>query len=72
MAASMRAGKQGSDQGAHAMSPACEEAFCRSIARRTGIVLQDHQLPNLRETVQSGCDRFGFNNSEEYFNSRLH
>lgn len=48
------------------LSPACEEAFCRLITRRTGIVLHDHLLPNLRETIRQGCGRFGFAACEQY------
>ncbi|WP_124949651.1 CheR family methyltransferase [Sulfuriferula thiophila] len=48
------------------LSAACEEAFCRAIARRTGIVLQDHQLPNLRETIRLGCERFNFPGCPHY------
>ncbi len=43
-----------------------EEAFCRLIAQRTGIVLQDHQLSNLRDTVNKGCERFGYSDAEHY------
>ena len=48
------------------LDPACEESFCRLIAQRTGILLQDHQLHNLRETVLKGCVRFGYENSTQY------
>ncbi len=44
----------------------CEDAFCVLIQQRTGIVLQDHQLSNLRDTVGSGCARFGFSDSAQY------
>lgn len=47
-------------------SAACEEAFCRQIAQRTGIVLQDHQLSNLRDTVRNGCVRFGYADAVQY------
>lgn len=49
-----------------ALDPACEEAFCRLIAQRTGILLQDHQLHNLRETVLKGSERFGYADSAQY------
>jgi len=45
---------------------ACEEAFCRLIAQRTGIVLQDHQLHNLRDTARRGCERFGYGDCAHY------
>ncbi|MDO9053698.1 MAG: CheR family methyltransferase [Gallionella sp.] len=45
---------------------ACEEAFCRLIAQRTGIVLQDHQLHNLRDTAHRGCERFGYGDCAHY------
>lgn len=44
----------------------CEEAFCRLIAQRTGIVLQDHQLSNLRDTLRRGCERFAYANAAQY------
>src|SRR5450631_2664425 len=53
------------------LNPACEEAFCRLIAERTGILLQDHQLHNLRETVQKGSQRFGFDDSAQYLNELI-
>lgn len=68
MSAHLHANEQGANPGTHEMSPACEAAFCQTIARRTGIVLQDHQLSNLRETIRSGCARFGFDSSVDYFN----
>jgi len=53
--------KQGAD-----FDVACEEAFCRLIAQRTGIVLQDHQLHNLRDTARRGCERFGYGDCAHY------
>lgn len=46
-----------------------EAAFCRLIQLRTGIVLQDHQLSNLRDTVDNGCIRFGYRDSEQYLDA---
>ncbi|MDD4928412.1 MAG: hypothetical protein PHP85_03915 [Gallionella sp.] len=43
-----------------------EDAFCRLIARRTGIVLQDHQLSNLRDTLRKGCAHFFYRNAAHY------
>lgn len=51
---------------AHDLDVACEEAFCRLIAQRTGIVLQDHQLHNLRDTARRGCERFGYGDCAHY------
>lgn len=48
---------------------ACEEAFCKLIATRTGIVLQDHQLSNLRNTVRKGCERFGYSDCTQYLHA---
>ena len=48
------------------VSVLCEEALCRHIRGRTGIVIQDHQLDNLRETVSEICDKFGYANCEEF------
>lgn len=48
---------------------ACEEAFCRQIAQRTGIILQDHQLPNLRDTLRNGCARFGYADAAQYLHA---
>lgn len=51
------------------LDAACEEAFCRLIAQRTGIVLQDHQLPNLRDTVHKGCERFAYPDAAQYLHA---
>ena len=48
------------------LSASCEAAFCRLILQRTGIVLQDHQLSNLRDTVSNACRRFGYRDGEQY------
>jgi len=48
------------------ISAACEETFCKQIAGRTGIVLQDHQLSNLRDTIRNGCTRFGYADAAQY------
>ena len=49
------------------VSVLCEEALCRHIRGRTGIVIQDHQLENLRETISEICDKFGYASGEEFF-----
>jgi len=48
------------------VSAQCEEALCRHIRGRTGIVIQDHQLDNLRATVSEVCDKFGYASCEEF------
>lgn len=48
------------------LSTPCREAFCRFILSRTGIIIQDHQVNNLRSTVVSACRRFGYANAFEY------
>lgn len=48
------------------VSALCEEALCRHIRGRTAIVIQDHQLENLRATVSEICDRFGYASCEEF------
>ena len=47
-------------------SAACEETFCEQIAQRTGIILRDHQLSNLRDTIRDGCARFGYADAVQY------
>lgn len=51
------------------VSVLCEEALCRHIRGRTGIVIQDHQLENLRETISEICDKFGYASGEEFLDS---
>ena len=51
------------------VSVLCEEALCRHIRGRTGIVIQDHQLENLRATVGEICDKFGYASCEEFLDS---
>ena len=51
---------------AQALEPAREEALCRMITERTGIVLYDHQMQSLRETVAEACERFGYGSAEDY------
>ncbi|MFY9261079.1 MAG: CheR family methyltransferase [Gallionella sp.] len=48
------------------LDAACELAFCQLILERTGIVLQCHQLTNLRDTVSRGCERFAYRDAEQY------
>lgn len=43
-----------------------EETFCKLIARRTGILLQDHQLSNLRDTVRTACEYFSYKNAAQF------
>lgn len=44
----------------------CEESLCRLLRRRTGIVIRDHQLKSLRNTVYRACARFGYRRCEDY------
>ncbi len=44
----------------------CQEAFCRFILARTGIIIQHHQYDNLRNAVSSACKRFGYASAFEY------
>lgn len=48
------------------LTPALEEALCRFITQRTGIVIQDHQLKNLREVVAQACRRYGHASASEF------
>lgn len=48
------------------LDPAGEEALCRLITERTGIVLHDHQLPGLRDTVAQACAHFGYAGAAAY------
>lgn len=48
------------------LTPALEEALCRFITQRTGIVIQDHQLKNLREVVARACRRYGYSDCTQY------
>lgn len=48
------------------VSAHCEESLLRFIRNRTGIVLQDHQLGNLRDTVARACSHFGHDCCEAY------
>jgi len=48
------------------LSPQSEEALRLYIQKNTGIVLLDHQLENLRETVKRGCLQFGCTTAVEF------
>lgn len=48
------------------LDPAGEEALCRLITERTGIVLHDHQLRGLRGTVAQACAHFGYAGATAY------
>ena len=48
------------------LTPALEETLCRFITQRTGIVIQDHQLKNLREVVARACRRYGYSDCRPY------
>ena len=47
-------------------SAQCQDAFCRFLLARTGIIIQDHQHDNLRVAVSSACKRFGYASAFEY------
>lgn len=51
------------------LDAACEEGFGKFILQRTGIVLQSHQWPNLRDTVRKGCERFAFRDAGHYLDA---
>ncbi len=48
------------------LSAQCQEAFCRFILARTGIIIQEHQYDNLQSAVFSACRRFGYASAFEY------
>ena len=48
------------------ISTSCEEAICRILQERTGIIIQDHQIRNLHNTVQEACLRFHYPNPDSY------
>jgi len=48
------------------LSAQCQDAFCRFILARTGIIIQDHQIDNLQSAVASACSRFGYASAVEY------
>lgn len=50
----------------------CEAAFCELLVQRTGLVLQSHQLSNLRDTVRKGCERFAFQDAIQYLRAVQH
>lgn len=48
------------------LSAQSQDAFCRFILSRTGIIIQEHQIDNLRSSVASACRRFGYASAFEY------
>lgn len=48
------------------LTPSLEEALCRFITQRTGIVIQDHQLKNLRAVMEQACQRYGYASCKQY------
>lgn len=56
----------GGNQHRDSLDPAGEEALCRLITERTGIVLHDHQLRGLRDTVAQACTHFGYAGAAAY------
>ena len=53
------------------VSASCEEAICRLVQQRTGIVIQDHQLKKLQQTLQDACQRFNYHNANQYLQALL-
>ncbi len=51
---------------------ACEAAFCALLLQRTGLLLQSHQLSNLRDTVRRGCEHFAFQDATQYLQAVQH
>jgi len=47
------------------LSAIAEEGLVRLIQRKTGIVLQDHQLSTLRDTVKQACQHFDYHSVDE-------
>jgi chemotaxis protein methyltransferase CheR len=48
------------------MAPYHEDRLCQYIHKRTGIHLHDHQLDLLRQTVSSACEKFGYDDCDDY------
>lgn len=57
---------ESNDSAAFRLTPAQEETLCRFITRRTGIVIHDHQLENLREVAGQACQRYGHASCGQY------
>ena len=51
------------------VTAASEQAFCALIQQRTGIVLQDHQMSNLQDTLHNGCAHFGYADCAQYLHA---
>ncbi len=45
---------------------ACEERLCAFVRRHTGLRIHDHQLENLRRTMQEAFARFGHTSCDSY------
>jgi len=45
------------------------EAFCEFLKLRTGIIIQDHQLQNLSNSVSLACKQFGYLTAEDYLDA---
>ncbi len=58
--------------GKFTLSKQCQEAFCRFILSRTGIIIQEHQGESLCSAVVSACRRFGYTHADEYLNKLEH
>ncbi len=51
---------QKTGNGVAGLSAEMEEAVCNFILKKTGIVIHDHQLPNLATSIERGASHFGF------------
>jgi len=43
--------------------------LCRLITDRTGIVIHDHQVSGLRDTVKKACQQFGYKDPNGFYNA---
>ncbi len=43
--------------------------LCRLITKRTGIVIQDHQMIGLHDTVKKACQNFGYSDPNSFYNA---
>lgn len=48
------------------ITPKCEEQFVSFLYQKLGLVIQDHQLRSMRDTIEQGCHLFGYREAEAY------
>ncbi|MES0371935.1 MAG: CheR family methyltransferase [Mariprofundaceae bacterium] len=48
------------------ITPECEERFVSFLYRKLGLVIQDHQLRSMRDTIEQGSHLFGYRECEAY------